>query len=76
MRQGGAAPTRPDRSPPPPPSAQGPSGAPAAPAPRPAPMMDRNYPTTPSFADPLAPAAAQPAASWAYERGAGSLKPR
>ncbi|XP_074697773.1 glutamine and serine-rich protein 1 isoform X2 [Strix aluco] len=38
-------------------------------------MMDRNYPTTPSFADPLAPAAAQPAASWAYERGAGSLKP-
>ncbi|KAM6392476.1 glutamine and serine-rich protein 1 isoform 3-T3 [Pluvialis apricaria] len=39
------------------------------------PMMDRNYPTTPSFADPLAPAAAQPAASWAYERGAGSLKP-
>ncbi|XP_064308871.1 glutamine and serine-rich protein 1 isoform X1 [Phalacrocorax carbo] len=38
-------------------------------------MMDRNYPTTPSFPDPLAPAAAQPAASWAYERGAGSLKP-
>ncbi|XP_030340996.1 glutamine and serine-rich protein 1 isoform X1 [Strigops habroptila] len=38
-------------------------------------MMDRNYPTTLSFADPLAPAAAQPAASWAYERGAGSLKP-
>ncbi|XP_075019341.1 glutamine and serine-rich protein 1 isoform X2 [Calonectris borealis] len=38
-------------------------------------MMDRNYPTTPSFADPLAPAAAQPAASWAYERGASSLKP-
>ncbi|XP_063188997.1 glutamine and serine-rich protein 1 isoform X2 [Chroicocephalus ridibundus] len=75
MRQGGAAPTRPARSPPPPPCAQGPSGAPAAPAPRPAPMMDRNYPTTPSFADPLAPAAAQPAASWAYERGAGSLKP-
>ncbi|KAM6073601.1 glutamine and serine-rich protein 1 isoform 1-T1 [Chlamydotis macqueenii] len=76
MRQGGAAPTRPARSPPPsPPCAQGPSGAPAVPAPRPAPMMDRNYPTTPSFADPLAPAAAQPAASWAYERGAGSLKP-
>ncbi|XP_066853614.1 glutamine and serine-rich protein 1 isoform X1 [Anser cygnoides] len=38
-------------------------------------MMDRNYPPTPSFADPLAPAAAQPAAAWAYERGAGSLKP-
>ncbi|XP_034625815.1 glutamine and serine-rich protein 1 isoform X1 [Trachemys scripta elegans] len=41
-------------------------------------MMDRNYPPTPSFADPLAPAAAaQPAATaaWAYERGAGSLKP-
>ncbi|XP_040464173.1 glutamine and serine-rich protein 1 isoform X2 [Falco naumanni] len=38
-------------------------------------MMDRNYPTTPSFADPLAPATAQPAASWAYERSAGSLKP-
>ncbi|XP_065539307.1 glutamine and serine-rich protein 1 isoform X3 [Lathamus discolor] len=38
-------------------------------------MMDRNYPTTPSFTDPLAPAGAQPAASWAYERGAGSLKP-
>ncbi|XP_075611381.1 glutamine and serine-rich protein 1 isoform X2 [Balearica regulorum gibbericeps] len=75
MRQGGAAPTRPARSLPPPPCAQGPSGAPAVPAPRPAPMMDRNYPTTPSFADPLAPAAAQPAASWAYERGAGSLKP-
>ncbi|XP_056210388.1 glutamine and serine-rich protein 1 isoform X2 [Falco biarmicus] len=75
MRQGGAAPTRPARSPPPPPCAQGPSGAPAAPAPRPAPMMDRNYPTTPSFADPLAPATAQPAASWAYERSAGSLKP-
>ncbi|XP_071617898.1 glutamine and serine-rich protein 1 isoform X2 [Heliangelus exortis] len=75
MRQGGAAPTRPAWSPPSPPCAQGPSGAPAAPAPRPAPMMDRNYPTTPSFADPLAPAATQPAASWAYERGAGSLKP-
>ncbi|XP_037257942.1 glutamine and serine-rich protein 1 isoform X2 [Falco rusticolus] len=75
MRQGGAALTRPARSPPPPPCAQGPSGAPAAPAPRPAPMMDRNYPTTPSFADPLAPATAQPAASWAYERSAGSLKP-
>ncbi|XP_064019891.1 glutamine and serine-rich protein 1 isoform X3 [Pogoniulus pusillus] len=38
-------------------------------------MMDRNYPTTPSFTDPLAPAAAPPAASWAYERGGGSLKP-
>uniref|UniRef100_A0A8C6J2A2 DUF4211 domain-containing protein n=2 Tax=Melopsittacus undulatus TaxID=13146 RepID=A0A8C6J2A2_MELUD len=38
-------------------------------------MMDRNYPTTPSFTDPLAPAGAQPGASWAYERGAGSLKP-
>ncbi|OXB74736.1 UNVERIFIED_CONTAM: hypothetical protein H355_001028 [Colinus virginianus] len=38
-------------------------------------MMDRNYPPTPSFAEPLAPAAAQPAAAWAYERGAGGPKP-
>ncbi|XP_064513127.1 glutamine and serine-rich protein 1 isoform X5 [Pseudopipra pipra] len=38
-------------------------------------MMDRNYPATPGFAEPLAPGAAPPAASWAYERGAGSLKP-
>ncbi|XP_059704312.1 glutamine and serine-rich protein 1 isoform X3 [Haemorhous mexicanus] len=38
-------------------------------------MMDRNYPTTPGFAEPLAPGTAPPAASWAYERGAGSLKP-
>ncbi|XP_064368981.1 glutamine and serine-rich protein 1 isoform X3 [Dromaius novaehollandiae] len=75
MRRGGAAPTRPARSPPPPPCAQGPSAAPAAPAPLPAPMMDRNYPPAPGFADPLAAAAAQPAAAWAYERGAGSLKP-
>lgn len=39
-------------------------------------MMDRNYPATPGFAEPLAPGTAPPAASWAYERGAGSLKPR
>ncbi|XP_072194074.1 glutamine and serine-rich protein 1 isoform X2 [Excalfactoria chinensis] len=38
-------------------------------------MMDRNYPPTPSFAEPLPPAAAQPAAAWAYERGAGGPKP-
>ncbi|XP_053923264.1 glutamine and serine-rich protein 1 isoform X2 [Cuculus canorus] len=31
--------------------------------------MDRNYAATPSFAE------TQPAASWAYERGAASLKP-
>ncbi|XP_077376152.1 glutamine and serine-rich protein 1 [Festucalex cinctus] len=36
-------------------------------------MMDRNYPSS-SFADALAPAA-QPAASWAYDRGSASIKP-
>ncbi|KAL8169801.1 UNVERIFIED_CONTAM: hypothetical protein K2H54_058055 [Gekko kuhli] len=42
--------------------------------------MDRNYPLAPAFPDPLASAAAvassQPATAWAYERGAGSIKPR
>ncbi|XP_053134857.1 glutamine and serine-rich protein 1 isoform X2 [Hemicordylus capensis] len=42
-------------------------------------MMDRNYPTAPTFPDPLASVAAaassQPATAWAYERGASSLKP-
>ncbi|XP_044281505.1 glutamine and serine-rich protein 1 isoform X2 [Varanus komodoensis] len=42
-------------------------------------MMDRNYPPAPSYPDPLASVAAaassQPTTAWAYERGAGSLKP-
>nr|XP_057944540.1 glutamine and serine-rich protein 1 isoform X3 [Doryrhamphus excisus] len=36
-------------------------------------MMDRNYPSS-SFADALAPAA-QPAASWAYDRSSATIKP-
>ncbi|XP_077418957.1 glutamine and serine-rich protein 1 [Vanacampus margaritifer] len=36
-------------------------------------MMDRNYPSS-SFADALAPAA-QPADSWAYDRGSATIKP-
>ncbi|XP_053246295.1 glutamine and serine-rich protein 1 isoform X1 [Podarcis raffonei] len=41
-------------------------------------MMDRNYPATPSYPDPLASvagaASSPPPSAWAYERGASSLK--